>query len=167
MGSNRPVLFLDVDGVLHPFHAHKSFSHGTTFHKTCMENLQRIISETDAEIVLSSSWRNFVSMRNRLQANLCEYGLTFTRWVEPDSVAVDQAPSVSVQKMSKILSFVHAHYPRDWVVLDDEDLVALSGIDDASVMVQLFGSRFVQTDPSFGLTLIDAEKVINLLSSDE
>lgn len=158
MPSNKPVVFLDVDGVLHPFNGANS----TIFHKSCMQILKRIISETNAEIVLSSSWRNFASMRNRLQANLHEYGLDFNRWVEPDSASYT-SESVSGQKMSKILSFVLAHNPPEWVVLDDEDLVAVSGTDPASVMVQLFGSRFVKTDPSVGLTPVDAEKVKNLL----
>jgi len=164
MNRAKPVLFLDVDGVLHPFNGDKHHSQVTTFHRDCMQHLQHIVSATNAEIVLSSSWRNFASMRNRLQANLSEYDLSFNRWVEPDSVSSDTR-SVSGQKMSKILSFVMAYNPSEWAVVDDEDLVALGGIDPSSVMVQLFSFRFVHTDASTGLTKVDAEQIINLLKS--
>ena len=48
----RRLIFLDVDGVLHAAHdARKSFV------KSCMEALKAIQKATQAEIVLSSTWR--------------------------------------------------------------------------------------------------------------
>ena len=48
----RKLIFLDVDGVLHAAHdARKSFV------KSCMEALKAIQAATQAEIVLSSTWR--------------------------------------------------------------------------------------------------------------
>lgn len=161
----KPIIFLDVDGVLHPFHGHIPASEVTTFHRTCMHELQRIVEEFDAEIVLSSSWRNFASTRNRLLANLAEYGMTYSRWIEPDSAS--SSASVSANKLRKIIAFVQAHNPPEWLVLDDEDLVNLSGADRDSLMVQLFSSRFVQTDPQTGLVPSDTVKALSILSSDD
>ena len=161
--SKKPVVFLDVDGVLHPFHGHIAESQITTFHRTCMHELQRLVEETEAEIVLSTSWRNFASTRNRLSANLAEYGMSFSRWIEPDTAA-SNGP-VSAGKLNKILAFVQTHAPTDWVVLDDEDLIRLSGTDSESLMVQLFDSRFVRTDARTGLVARDTAKAIAILKN--
>ena len=122
------------------------------------------MKETGAEIVLSSSWRNFASTRDRLLANLSHFGLSYSKWIEPDDPS--QTGPVSAKKLSKILAYVHAHNPSNWIVLDDEDLVSLSGEDPCSLMVQLFSSRFVRTDPSTGLTAVEAKEAIDILNSN-
>jgi hypothetical protein len=161
----KKFLFLDVDGVLHPFHGqHVPENKVETFHRDCMNRLCRIVEETDCEIVLSSSWRNFLSTRNRLFANLSGYGLTFTSWIEPDSPGTKSA---SAGKLSRILSFVQVHHPQEWAVLDDEDLVLLSGADPISTMVQSFSSRFIRTDPAMGLTDSDVTRTISLLNDTD
>ena len=162
----RKQLFLDVDGVLHPFHGtHARESDITTFHRDCMQRLQRIVQETECEIVLSSSWRNFLNTRNILHANLAEYGLTYTTWIEPDMLGSHISPSAA--KFSKIMAFVQAHNPEEWVVLDDEDLITISGADRTSIMAQLFESRFVRTDERTGLTDGDVEAVVRIFHGSE
>lgn len=62
--QKRPIIFLDLDGVLN---CEKSQSKllGTnmllnganSFHKSALVNLQIVLDETDADIVISSSWR--------------------------------------------------------------------------------------------------------------
>lgn len=50
------VIFLDIDGVLNVYsHDHDQF--GSQFHKHLVENLRRVIDETGAKIVISSTWR--------------------------------------------------------------------------------------------------------------
>lgn len=50
------VIFLDIDGVLNVIpEDHDEF--GGTFHTRFVDNLRRIIEETGAKIVISSSWR--------------------------------------------------------------------------------------------------------------
>lgn len=162
----KNVIFLDVDGVLHPFHEHVPESEITTFHNPCMEALQSLVKVIDAEIILSSSWRNFQSTRERLQTNLAKYDLRFSAWIEPDSSTQPGGASVSAKKMSKILAYVHAHHPTEWIVLDDEDLVSLSCQDPSSTMSLLFSSRFVRTDPKIGLTNFDVDRAIEIIKSE-
>lgn len=51
------VIFLDIDGVLNVIpQGHDAF--GGIFHSDFVENLKHIIDETDAKIVISSSWRH-------------------------------------------------------------------------------------------------------------
>ncbi len=159
VSMSRPIVFLDVDGVLHPFHGH--LSQVTTFHAACMNELARIVEAINAEIVLSSSWRNFASTRDKVQANLNQFGMSYSRWIEADS----SNKNPSAMKLQKILAFVQAHHPPDWIVLDDEDLIGESGVDPLSMMAQLFASRFVQTNPATGLTGDDAGKAIDIINS--
>lgn len=44
------IIFLDIDGVLRPVT-------GQGFNKKCIENINTLIKETDAKIVISSTWR--------------------------------------------------------------------------------------------------------------
>lgn len=50
------VIFLDIDGVLNVIsQGHDEY--GSIFHQHFMDNLKRLIEETQAKIVISSSWR--------------------------------------------------------------------------------------------------------------
>ena len=50
------IIFLDIDGVLNVIpQGYDEF--GGIFHKHFIDNLKRIIDETDAKIVISSTWR--------------------------------------------------------------------------------------------------------------
>ena len=51
------VLFLDIDGVLNVNYQGRD-QYGRIFHPNFVENLAMIIKETDAKIILSSSWRH-------------------------------------------------------------------------------------------------------------
>jgi hypothetical protein len=79
----RPIVFLDVDGVLHPLVVelrNGKLSQEHCFKAACMLQLRRIVDSTGAEVVLSSSWRQFERPRLKLAAALAEHGLGFKRW---------------------------------------------------------------------------------------
>lgn len=50
------IIFLDIDGVLN-VDSHGRDKYGALFHPHYSNNLKRIVDETQAKIVLSSSWR--------------------------------------------------------------------------------------------------------------
>jgi hypothetical protein len=50
------VIFLDIDGVLNVMYPGRD-EYGRLFHPEFVDNLKRIIDETDAKIVISSTWR--------------------------------------------------------------------------------------------------------------
>lgn len=50
------VIFLDIDGVLNVDLVERD-EYGRLFHTHFVENLSRIVRETDAKIVISSAWR--------------------------------------------------------------------------------------------------------------
>lgn len=51
------VIFLDIDGVLNVIPQGRD-AYGGIFHPEFVDNLERIIDETGAKIVISSSWRH-------------------------------------------------------------------------------------------------------------
>ena len=51
------IIFLDIDGVLNVLCENKD-EYGCIFHEQFVDNLKYIIDETDAKIVISSSWRD-------------------------------------------------------------------------------------------------------------
>ena len=57
----RKIIFLDIDGVLSPrwWNSDKqSDNYGCLFDAKAVANLAKIVEETDAEIVISSSWKD-------------------------------------------------------------------------------------------------------------
>ena len=54
------LIFLDVDGVLHPS---ESTSEADFFRESCVLALEHLLRETGARVVLSSAWREFDARR--------------------------------------------------------------------------------------------------------
>jgi SM-20-related protein len=67
--ASRPVLFVDVDGVMHPA------AGGARFAPACMAELARVQRATDCELVLSSSWRLKPESAAAVGAALAKAGL--------------------------------------------------------------------------------------------
>ena len=101
------VLFLDVDGVLHPPNPkHERLQ----FRKTCMELLREVVAETGATIVLSTTWRLHPDARRYLGSRLAEYDLGY----------VSRTPSIAqFQRPKEILTWVRKYKPVTWVAVDD------------------------------------------------
>eukprot|EP00310_Coccolithus_braarudii_P018159 CAMPEP_0183339096 /NCGR_PEP_ID=MMETSP0164_2-20130417/6151_1 /TAXON_ID=221442 /ORGANISM="Coccolithus pelagicus ssp braarudi, Strain PLY182g" /LENGTH=208 /DNA_ID=CAMNT_0025509051 /DNA_START=36 /DNA_END=662 /DNA_ORIENTATION=+ len=132
------VLFLDVDGVLHPPNPKQE---RLQFRRSCMELLSQVVAESGATIVLSTTWRLHVGARQHLAARLAEYGLSF----------VSRTPSIAqFQRPKEILSWVRKHKPVTWVAVDDWPLH--EGGDPLA-------GHFVQTKARFGLQQDTADKI--------
>lgn len=63
--SMRKIIFLDIDGVLNTKYWYNQMSrstpkdkYGYAFDPNAVANLKRIIDETGADIVISSSWKS-------------------------------------------------------------------------------------------------------------
>ncbi|KAF4661276.1 hypothetical protein FOZ61_003392 [Perkinsus olseni] len=165
MSQSKRVIFLDVDGVLHPFPLDFATAQGSDttecLQASCMQQLQRIILSTGACIVLSSSWRFFPSTRQRLQDSLASYGIPpFQQWI-----AADAERDVK-DRMDLIMEFVEGNpetVSGGWVVIDDADLAA--GHD--SLIAEVFKQHYVKTNPMVGLTKELADKAIAVLQQDD
>lgn len=56
------IIFLDFDGVIVSNKQTESDCFGTSFDLQCIESLNEIISKTGAELVITSSWGNYLSI---------------------------------------------------------------------------------------------------------
>ena len=138
------VIFLDVDGVLHP----PNPKHERLFFRTsCMDLLKKICTESNCKIVLSTTWRLHEQGRATLAAKLAEHGC-------PGFVS--RTPSIAqFQRPREILAWVNKHRPLTWCAIDDWPLH-----EDARMK-----GHFVQTRPRYGLQPDTAARVLSMLAA--
>lgn len=146
------VLFLDIDGVLNSdtfyLNRPKEIKHLpyplSEFDPACVARLNRILAETKARLVVSSSWRHDAFIDRVLD----RAGIKPKMW--------DITPyGMGRPRGYEIKKFLHEHP-------DIENYVIL---DDVANMLPEQQSHFVQTKYYYGLTDEDMEKAINILNN--
>ena len=133
------VIFLDIDGVLNT-NSDKEISNDK------LKLLSELVSKTGAEIVLSSSWRNWW---NNPKINIP--GSFITNWKNKfldNNLSITLTTELECPKNLSIEKFIIQHNVKRFVVLDDEP------IDIANL---------VQTNGDIGLTQLDCQKASQLL----
>ena len=149
--AGRAVVFLDVDGVLHP--ARPGRRKGARFRPEAMEALGTVL-RGGAAVVLSSSWRLSEAGVSAVDAALVAAGLPPSAGRTPVSRRCGARPR-------EILSWLDAHPPaRAWVALDDIDLPRAARPGEERGRLR---GRCVTTDPRTGLRPEDAEKALRIL----
>jgi len=161
------ILFLDVDGVLNSH----DFSHEAKsgiIHPDKMALLNKVLTITDAKVVVSSSWRYLLHRGEvtleGLDWMLRTHGMMHSRLVgvtRRDTMEVRMQPwvgkseswPVENERGLEIADWVREHPVNQYAVVDDLDL----GIKAA-------GHPFVQTDGKVGLTATNAFDLVGLLS---
>ncbi|QQE81212.1 HAD domain-containing protein [Alicyclobacillus sp. SO9] len=133
------VIFLDIDGVLvtsrHFVQSQKYFGH--EFDPVCVENLKLILSQTNAKIVVSSSWREGRTLKN-LEAIFDANGL--------ENCLVGQTPLLEFgTREDEIQTYIDEMRGTEFEV---QQFVI---IDDEEEMNRLV-SHLVRTDFQTGLT---------------
>ena len=150
--SMGKVLFLDIDGVLNTDRQHWHCQmngvtpvdeFGYEFGPNAVNNLTTILEETSAEIVISSSWK-FLGLQT-LQKMWKDRNLPGT--------IIDITPDGD-NKGWKIY---------EWLLKHEGQVSGYAIIDDENDMQSEQQGHFVQTNPHFGITLKDAERVITIL----
>jgi len=139
------VIFLDVDGVLNSAQDGYSIRLRTDSH---LKLLQRIIKETGAKIVLSSSWRiGFTPASRNLLARFKEYGLELMDCTPelPGSCRGDEI-------RQWLTDNVYNYDIENFVILDDE-----------ANMAEFTDKNLVQTDTNIGLEKQNAIECIRTL----
>lgn len=110
------VIFLDIDGVL--------TTHRTRYHSPdveCVQRLNRLTEESDAKIVVSSTWRHrgLQEMRRILR----DWGVVApVIGITPDLSRDSNGLLVSVERGKEIGAWLEEHQETGrFVILDDED----------------------------------------------
>ena len=120
------IIFLDIDGVLNTGRYqdiqekrdNKSyFYHQFHFDNICMNNLKEIISEFNAYIVISSSWR---IEKDRIY---WEKILNNFRKYNIEDRIIDKTPSFSTIRGNEIKKWIEDNKDKvtNFIILDDED----------------------------------------------
>jgi hypothetical protein len=142
------VIFLDVDGVLHPMKDEME-----PFEPGCMQALKAIVDSTGASIVLSSSWRCLPGCRAEVDSALALAGIV---------VSFDRTPVKGFRsRVAEICHWLKQHPAVEtYCVLDDMDLGAGKGGQGRSALA----NNFINTDPTTGLTAADVVKAVSILN---
>jgi len=177
------IIFLDIDGVLCVMRQeHDDF--GQLFHEELVDNLKRIIDETGAKIVISSSWR---------KSGLDVIKEMWEKRNLPGEI-IDSTPGLYVFKDSNNIQFFNGqreqkklprfhgysiprgseieywlddnsgkHIIDSYVIIDDDTDMLLSQKDK---FVQCSGNLDHQDciDCGYGLTKLCADKAIQILN---
>jgi hypothetical protein len=161
----RKIIFLDIDGVLSPrwWNSDKqSDNYGCLFDAKAVANLAKIVEETEADIVISSSWKNIglVELQNMWR----DRGL-------PGKI-VDITPDYMSDELllkedSADMDYLYERGSeiQGWLLLHGDDVSRYVIIDDMDDILPEQQSHFLQTDPEFGITNDDVKKVVHLLNT--
>eukprot|EP00931_Biecheleriopsis_adriatica_P088825 TRINITY_DN63059_c0_g1_i1.p1 TRINITY_DN63059_c0_g1~~TRINITY_DN63059_c0_g1_i1.p1 ORF type:complete len:357 (-),score=54.86 TRINITY_DN63059_c0_g1_i1:13-1083(-) len=142
------VLFLDVDGVLHPS------SRREVFASSCMHAFEQIVRGCNATVVLSSDWRLKPQAQSAVDYALRKYGLAGIRDRTPD------LSSVTSRREDEILDWLCRHPEvQHWLAIDDANLAPATS-PHRSIMRR----HFLKVDPKTGLQrCADVDKALRLL----
>lgn len=137
------IIFLDVDGVLN---SAKELSEGP-FSKISLSVLKRIVDETNAKIVVISSWRLLEFSRKILLSELEKYHLK-------ESV-IGMTPHLPSNREEEIMTYLKSNeFPNlNFIILDDQ-----------VIEYQDLEEHVIKIDPYFGLNEEHLEICIHLLT---
>lgn len=144
------LIFLDIDGVMNnQTEAKKSKLHESLeFAPSCIRNLKHIIAETNAKIVVSSTWRRGETVESMNNNVFVHYDL--------DKYVIGLTPhyheTIRGLEIADYLAHKYNEVVESFVILDDDS-------DMGSLM-----KHHVKTNHIYGLTEIDAEKAISILN---
>lgn len=148
--GSAPVIFLDVDGVLNN---NASLALGCHLLPEKVLLLRILCDLTDARMVISSAWRDFMRDENE---GLCPFRFAMHKVGLPVHRIIGRTGPGFESRGRQINEWILEHKPFGmWVILDDEEF----DFHDDAVMSQ----RFVQTDGTVGLTWRDCQKALRIL----
>ena len=137
----RPVIFLDIDGVLAPIRRWDRYG---DLDPACIEVLNAIIADVGADVVVSSTWR-YGKTAAELQ-QILEGGGFAGRVIDTTPIGTPGA-----SRGDEIAAWLAAHNVSGYVIIDDH------------VDVGELRTHLVQTHPAHGLRSADAPRVIATL----
>ncbi len=151
---NRPIIFLDFDGVLNTEQYQAGLAvegkptkdaWGPLFDPRAVENLRLILEATDAAIVISSSWRYAHSLGSLRM-------MWEVRGLPGEILDTLACGATYISRGEEIECWLDKHERPDYVIIDD--------LDDFSPAQR---PRYIETNPIVGITEADAQKAIEIL----
>lgn len=168
----KKVVFLDIDGVLNTERQHWHCQmngiapidrFGYAFDPKAVENLATILTETGAEIVISSSWKS-IGFTNLLDM-WYKRGLPGKIiGVIPNTVSDEFLLNANLDDLE--LMPIRGMEIKEWLAGTKGKVSHYAIIDDENSMLPEQQPYFVQTNPQFGITKKDVEKVKQILQTE-
>lgn len=143
------VIFLDFDGVLSPITDEEEVArdyYGVLFNSECTQNLNSLIETTNAKIVVSSSWRQYLSLwKLRMM------------WRRRNMLGeiVDVTPVMSIHRGNEIDAWLRRNRPMCYVIIDDMD---------SRQFCEHHAHHLVTCNGRVGLTKTDVQNAITKLT---
>ncbi|GMK37181.1 hypothetical protein PCCS19_02340 [Paenibacillus sp. CCS19] len=154
------IIFLDIDGVLNTDRAvklQKLFNHDRIiFDAEAMKNLKELIKETNAYIVISSTWRIHYGTDNRLWKEL------MSNFIENyiDDRIIDITPVLS----EKLNTSIRWKEIETWLVDNrDKEIESFVIIDDEWEMGEYTKDRYVKCQAYKGISKDSKDKARKIL----
>ena len=163
------IIFLDIDGVLNTKWGYTQMDrntpkdkYGYSFDPRSVANLKKILDETGAEIVISSSWKSFGL--SELEDMWQDRGLPGKLiGITPNSVSDEMLLNADLDHM-EIFS-IRGMEIKEWLDKHGKKVSHYVIIDDMDNFLPEQKSHFVQTDPEVGITEEDADMAIKNLNA--
>ena len=153
------IIFLDFDGVMDTAYYDHMLSkqglpgndpYGTVFDPNCVHNLRRIIDNTGADIVVSSSWKHFMTYKEFLE-------MWDARGLPGFVTDVTPIPDMRKNRGDEIDAWLNeCNVECQYVIIDDLDG---SNFNEHQI------PRLLVVNPFFGLDEDTAERAIYLLNN--
>lgn len=171
--QENPLLFLDFDDVLNSHEWYRKTrkdipiipgqsQEDRNIDELAVKRLNRIIHETNCDIVISSSWRKSRTVPE-LREILVKKGL-HPKYAEK---VIDKTPNLDTQTASGLyVSVTRGTEITSWIERFSNPNPKFAILDDDDDMENLM-EKFIQTDPMHGLTDEKAKAVIELLQSQQ
>ncbi len=163
------VIFLDIDGVLNhaltrlddvaPWRREADEILRVPVAPECADRLSRLVAQTGAVIVISSSWRKFARWQD-LGPALARHGVTGEVVGETPDLINDQG-WLEAWRTREGAPFNYERMERGWEIAEwlrlHPEVTSFVILDDCSDMTDL-SDRLVLTDPAVGLSDSDVER---------
>ena len=165
--SGKKVIFLDFDGVLNTERWHSQAirgelkdEYGYRFDPIAVENLSRIIEETGAAIVISSSWKCMgLATMQKMWKDRQLPGKVID--ITPNSVSDEFLLNVDLNDMD--LLSIRGQEIKDWLIVKGGSDCNYVIFDDMNDVLQEQEAHFVWVDPAVGITKGNVAQAIRIL----
>ena len=156
----KRYLFLDIDGVLNGHEWNETSESNTIDYKNVL-NLNLVIEKTKCKIILHSAWRYMIHGKDMtirgFEYLLRTHGVTSNLYIDGITESDKKISKREVQ-IEEYLRYLREEFwfkeDFKYAIVDDLPLFFTeSEIQD----------NFVRTDGKFGMSLFDAEKLIEIL----
>ena len=163
----KKIIFLDFDGVLNTKWWYTQMDrntpkdkYGYAFDPKAVANLKRIVEETGADIVISSSWKSFGF--TELEEMWTDRGLPGKLiGVTPNPVSDEMLLDADIDSIE--LFHIRGEEIKEWLTKHGKRVSNYVIIDDMDNMLPEQQSHFVHTNPEVGITEENAAQAITIL----